>query len=65
MTTLENKFTYEGRTLKSLREELAYINERLSSNNLETWEVKEYESVKKECLYKIKDIEKRIELFNN
>ena len=51
--------TYQGETLESLQGQLDYINYALS-HDLENWERKEFEFVKKDCEFKIKCINERI-----
>ena len=55
-------FTYEGETLISLKGQLKYINDALSQE-LANWERKEFECLKKDCEYKINDINERISLY--
>ena len=43
---------YQGETFESLRGQLEYVNFALS-HDLENWERKEYEAVKKELLFKL------------
>lgn len=47
--------TYEGETLEFLEGQLKYVNEMLAQN-MEKWERKEYEEVKKELVFKINAI---------
>lgn len=51
--------TYQGETLESLQGQLDYINYILS-HDLENWERKEFESLKKDCEYKINCINETI-----
>lgn len=43
---------YQGETFESLRKQLEYVEFALS-RNLEKWEIKEYESIKEELLFKL------------
>lgn len=52
--------TYQGETLECLTGQLNYTNEALSSE-LENWERKEFESVKKEIEFKINSINEILE----
>lgn len=52
---MTNKATYQGETLESLEGQLNYTNEALN-NELENWERKEFEAIKKEYEFKIASI---------
>ena len=52
---MNNEVTYQGLTLETLTKGLNYVNFALS-HELELWERKEFEAVKKDYEFKIKRI---------